>query len=98
MFLVIASAIIVGAVALWAIKRLGLRTVRGTEIAIRNKPFTKGTVIGGLLFGMGWAITGACPGPIFAQIGSGEAMALVSFAGAFLGAYLYAVIRPRLPH
>ena len=47
---------------------------------------------------MGWAITGACPGPIFAQMGSGEYLAIISFVGAFLGAYLYAWLRPRLPH
>lgn len=49
-------------------------------------------------FAGGWAITGACPGPIYAQIGKGDWMALVSLAGALVGAYLYALLRPRLPH
>jgi uncharacterized membrane protein YedE/YeeE len=54
--------------------------------------------LGGLIFGMGWAVTGACPGPIYAQLGSGAYQALATFAGAFVGAYLYAWLRPRLPH
>ena len=65
---------------------------------IKVKPFQTGTIIGGVLFGLGWAITGACPGPIYAQIGSGETLALVTLAGALLGAYLYAILKSRLPH
>tara|TARA_Y100001960_G_C14557639_1_gene769089 strand:- start:635 stop:925 length:291 start_codon:yes stop_codon:yes gene_type:complete len=55
-------------------------------------------IIGGILFGVGWSITGACPGPIYAQIGSGEHFALITFAGVLLGAFLYSWLRPRLPH
>ena len=50
------------------------------------------------IFGTGWAITGACPGPIFAQIGSGKYLALFTFVGTFIGAYLFALLRPKLPH
>jgi uncharacterized membrane protein YedE/YeeE len=98
MYLVIASAVAVGAVAILAIKGLGLSDVSGEPVALNGKPFTKGTIIGGVIFGMGWAITGACPGPVYAQIGSGENMALLTFAGVFAGAFLYAWVRPRLPH
>lgn len=98
MYLTMSSALAVGLISVWLIKKLHVKTVGGTEPALKNKPFTKGTVVGGVLFGMGWAITGACPGPIYAQVGSGEGMALISFVGAFLGAYLYALLRPRLPH
>jgi len=80
------------------LRRLHPRTAQGEPIEIRKKVFTKGTVLGGLLFGMGWAVTGACPGPIYAQLGSGAYQALATFAGAFAGAYLYAWLRPRLPH
>jgi len=98
MYLIITSAIVVGAISLLVIKRLNMTSADGTPIAINKKPFTKGTVIGGVIFGMGWAITGACPGPIYAQIGSGAYMAVVTFLSAIGGMYLYAYLRPRLPH
>jgi uncharacterized protein len=98
MYLIIGSAVVVGALSLFIVKRRHMRTVSGEEIYIREKPFNKGVVFGGILFGMGWAITGACPGPIYAQIGSGAYMALVTFVSALLGAYLYAFFQPRLPH
>jgi uncharacterized membrane protein YedE/YeeE len=98
MYLIIGSAVVVGAVSLFIVKRLEMKTVGGEEITIREKPFNKGVVAGGIIFGMGWAITGACPGPIYAQIGSGAYMALVTFVSALLGAYLYAFFLPKLPH
>ena len=98
MYLILASAVLVGIVSVALIKRLQLKSVGGEEIEIKEKKFQKGTIVGGVLFGMGWAITGACPGPIYAQLGSGEYLALISFAGTFVGAYLYALVRPRLPH
>ena len=98
MYLIIGSAVVVGAISLFLIRRFEMRTVEGNPIEVKGKPFTRGTVIGGILFGMGWAITGACPGPIYAQIGSGHSAALITFASAFAGMYLYAWLRPRLPH
>jgi uncharacterized membrane protein YedE/YeeE len=98
MYLIITSAIVVGAISLLIIKRLKITAENGEQIAIRSKPFTKGTVIGGIIFGMGWAITGACPGPIYAQIGSGAYMAVVTFLAALGGMYLYAYLQPRLPY
>lgn len=97
MYLVIGSAIVVGAISLIIIRRLHARTVDGDDIVIGTKPFTKGTVIGGIIFGLGWAITGACPAPIYAQIGSGTYLAIVTFLAAISGAYLFAVLQPRLP-
>lgn len=98
MYLIIASAIAVGATAVYLIKRFQLKTVFNEDVIIKTKPFQKGVIIGGLLFGIGWAITGACPGPIYAQIGSGEYIALITFAGALVGMYLYAFLQPKLPH
>lgn len=98
MYLIICSAIAVGVISVFLIKKLQLQTVSGEKIQIKTKELQKGTIIGGILFGLGWAITGACPGPIYAQIGSGEVLALLTFVGAILGAYLYAYLRPRLPH
>ena len=87
-----------GAGAIALIKALGPQTAAGKPIEFKDKPYHKGTIIGGALFGVGWAVTGACPGPIYAQIGSGEWLALTTFAGALSGAYLYALLKPRLPH
>ena len=98
MYLIIGSAVVVGALSLSVVKRLNMKTVYGEEIFIREKPFDKGVIFGGILFGMGWAITGACPGPIYAQIGSGAYMALVTFIAALMGAYLYGFFQPKLPH
>ncbi|MCC7263009.1 MAG: YeeE/YedE family protein [Candidatus Latescibacteria bacterium] len=98
MYLVICSAIAVGALSVFLLRTWRPNTAQGQPVEIRRKKFTKGTVFGGLIFGMGWAVTGACPGPIYAQLGSGAYQALATFAGAFVGAYLYAWLRPRLPH
>jgi uncharacterized protein len=98
MYLVITSAIVVGAISVLIIRRSAARTIEGEEIEIQRKPFQTGIVAGGTLFGMGWAITGACPGPIYAQIGAGTLMAVVTFLGAIGGMYLYAFFEPRLPH
>jgi uncharacterized membrane protein YedE/YeeE len=98
MYLVIASAIVVGALSVWIIRRSDARTIDGEKIEIQRKPFQKGIVFGGTIFGMGWAITGACPGPIYAQMGAGTLMAVVTFIGALVGMYLYAFLQPRLAH
>ena len=98
MYLVILSAIGVAGLSLMLMKRLHLNSLQGEPIAIKEKPFQKGVILGGLIFGMGWAITGACPGPIYAQLGSGEYIAGVTFLGAMAGMYLYALLQSRLPH
>jgi hypothetical protein len=98
MYLVIASAVAVGAISVALIRRFEPKSVTGDIIEIKKKPFHKGVVFGGTLFGMGWAITGACPGPIYAQIGSGTLLAMVTFIGALSGMYLYAFLQPKLPH
>ncbi len=98
MYLVLCSAVALGAISVQIIRRFSIKTIAGEPVPQPEKALQKGTVIGGVIFGIGWAITGACPGPIYAQIGSGELLALWSFAGAFIGACLYAQLRPRLPH
>jgi uncharacterized membrane protein YedE/YeeE len=98
MYLVIVSAILTGALSLWVIRRFNLRTLQGEPVVIKEKPFQKGVIYGGVIFGFGWAITGACPGPIYAQLGTGEWLALIPFGGALLGSYLYAYVRSYLPH
>ena len=98
MYLVICTAIVVGGLSMLLIKRFEVKDMEGTPIVYKPKPYHKGLMYGGAVFGMGWAITGACPGPIYAQIGAGEPIALLTFFGALGGMYLYAWLRPRLPH
>ncbi|MCB8945494.1 MAG: YeeE/YedE family protein [Ardenticatenaceae bacterium] len=98
MYLVITSAIVVGMVSILILKRSQARTVTGEVIRFKEQRLHKGVVIGGTLFGVGWAITGACPGPIYAQIGAGTILTLFTFLGAMSGMYLYAYLQPRLPH
>jgi len=98
MYLIIGSAVVVGAISVFIIKKFEMTTVQGEEIVIREKPFNKGIIVGGTIFGMGWAFTGACPGPIYAQIGSGALLAIVTLVSALAGTYLYALLKPRLPN
>ncbi|MCB1691970.1 MAG: DUF6691 family protein [Pirellulales bacterium] len=98
MYLIIGLAIIVAMASMFLIKSLKVKSVDGEPIRYVPKPFHTGVIIGGMLFGAGWAITGACPGPIYAQIGAGAWMAVFTFAGALLGMYCYAALKPRLPH
>ena len=98
MYLIIGLGIGVAMVAMLLIKNMHLKTIEGEPIRYAPKPFHQGVVVGGMLFGAGWAITGACPGPIYAQIGGGEWMALITLAGALLGMFLYANLKSKLPH
>ncbi len=98
MYLIIGLAIGVAMCSMLLIKRLGIKSVDGKPIKYEPKPYHTGVIIGGMLFGAGWAITGACPGPIYAQIGAGAWMALFTFVGAMLGMFGYAALKPRLPH
>ena len=97
MYLVIITAIVVAAVSMLLIRRTGIKTIDGNNIKYSPKPFHKGIAIGGALFGMGWAITGACPGPIYAQIGAGVGMAIVTLVGAIAGMVCFAYLEPKLP-
>ena len=98
MYLIIGSAVVVGIIAMQIIRRAKLKSVSGEELIIEGKKFHKGFIIGGIIFGIGWAITGACPGPIFAQIGAGELPAIITLFGALIGAYLHSAFREKLPH
>ena len=98
MYQIIGVGVVVAMISMLLIKKLQARTMEGEPIRYVPKPFHTGVIVGGTLFGAGWAITGACPGPIYAQIGGGAAMAWITLAGAFLGMYLYALLKPRLPH
>jgi hypothetical protein len=98
MYLIMATGIGVAMAAMQVLTRTGARSIEGEPIVYKPKPYQKGIILGGLIFGAGWAMTGACPGPIYAQVGAGSWMALFTFAGALLGMYLYANLQSRLPH
>ena len=99
MFGVIGSAIPVAAFSLWLLRRARRRSASGELISIppKDRSFVR-YAAGGTLFGLGWALAGACPGPMLALAGAGHWPILVVLAGAVLGTYLYGVLRPRLPH
>lgn len=98
MYGVIGSAVAVGALSIFLIKRFNVRTIYGETIVMYPKPFNKGVIFGGLTFGVGWAMTGACPGPLYAQVGTGASVIIVTVLSAILGTYVYGVVREKLPH
>lgn len=98
LYLIIGSAVVVGAISVFLIKRFRAKTVDGEKIEVPKKPYSLGLFIGGAIFGIGWFVTGTCPGPIFTQIGSGEGMALFTLAGALIGTYVYGLFQKKLPH
>lgn len=101
MYGVIGSAVVVGALGIQLMKRLGVKTIRGENIIYPGDDETRPRphhILGGIVFGLGWGLVGACPGPLFALVGSGlPAMALGLF-GAVAGAWAYGLLKPSLPH
>lgn len=100
MYEIIASAVVTAAVSVALIKSLGVRTLARERILIPPKRLGTGIryAVGGFLFGIGWALTGACPGPLFALLGNGVTVMLVAVLSALAGTWLYGWLRPRLPH
>ncbi len=98
MYGIIGSAIVVGIISIQIIKRFKIKTISGEEIKITGKEFNKGTLIGGLLFGIGWAMTGACPGPLYALIGASYLPIVVVLLSAVFGTYVYGLMKDKLPH
>jgi len=98
MYGVIGSAVVVGIISVWLIKKFKVKTIDGEPITFQPRSFNKGQVYGGLLFGLGWAITGACPGPLYAQIGSGAYVIVITLLSAIAGTWLYGFFREKIPH
>jgi len=98
MYGVIGTAVVVGLISVQLIKRFNIKTLAGEMVSIPDKTFYKGQIYGGLIFGFGWAITGACPGSLFAQIGSGFLAITVTFMSAIAGTWLYGAFQNKLPH
>ena len=80
------------------IKRFNIKTLSGETVEFKPKKFQKGQIYVGLLFGLGWAITGACPGPLYAQIGAGYLVVIITLLSAIAGTWVYGAVRDRLPH
>lgn len=100
MYGIIASAILVAGISLEIIKRRQLRDAAGATLALAPKTLGRGVryIAGGTIFGVGWALTGACPGPLVALVGAGVPVMLVAIVSALFGTWTYGYLRPRLPH
>ncbi len=98
MYGVIGSAVVVGMISLALIRKFNVKSLDGEPIQVAPKTFQKGQIYGGLLFGFGWALTGACPGPLFAQIGTGATVIVVTLVSAIAGTWFYGKIQDKLPH
>lgn len=99
MYGVIGSAVLVGIIVVQLIKRFKLRDIEGNLISIPSKTFSiPRYLIGGIIFGFGWALTGACPGPLFILLGNGIGVIAIAILSAMLGTYVYGLLKSRLPH
>ncbi|MFM6915180.1 MAG: DUF6691 family protein [Aquirufa sp.] len=98
MYGVIGTAVVVGAISVFLIKKFKVKTIHGEEITFTDKKFNKGQIYGGLIFGLGWAVTGACPGPLFAQLGTGVLAISVVILSSIAGTWVYGRFRDKLPH
>lgn len=99
MYGIIGTAIALGGVSVYLIKKLKFRNIQGDPIIFHNKDRTWARyLIGGSIFGLGWALTGACPGPMFVNIGYGYWAMIIVVLGAMTGTYLYGIVKDKLPH
>lgn len=97
MYGVIGSAILVAFISVQLIKRFNIKTIAGEAVNIPEKKFNKGQIIGGFIFGLGWALTGACPGPLYAQIGMGFTVISITLLSAVAGTWIYGRFADKLP-
>ncbi len=98
MYGIFLTAIPTGALSVWLIKKFNIKTIDGEQVLIPKKQFSYGTVFGSMIFGIGWAFTGTCPGPIYVQIGSGLSIAILTLLSALAGTWVYSYLRPKLPN
>ena len=99
MYGIIGSAVFVGAISLLIIKKFNIKTLSGEAIKLSPKPFNKvGNVTGGMFFGLGWALIGACPGPLYVLLGAGYSIIIIPIASAIVGVIIYGLLKNKLPH
>jgi hypothetical protein len=100
MYGIIGAAVVTAAISILTIKRLDIRSRDGTPLGLAPKTMGTGVryMAGGVMFGLGWALTGACPGPLVALVGAGVPVMLVAILSALAGTWTYGRLRPSLPH
>ncbi|WP_162052142.1 DUF6691 family protein [Pontibacter pamirensis] len=99
MYGIIGSAVILGIISVALIKKYKFKSTEGTPISFTSKNMSiPRYLFGGTIFGLGWAMTGACPGPIYTLLGTGYSVILVVLFSAILGTLTYGIVRNRLPH
>jgi uncharacterized membrane protein YedE/YeeE len=99
MYGIIGSAIALGMIGLLIMKKFKVKDINGNQISIPDKEhrFTGG-LIGGAIFGLGWGLAGACPGPMYVLLGTGVLTIAIVLVGTIIGTFIYGILRPRLPH
>jgi uncharacterized membrane protein YedE/YeeE len=99
MYGIIGSAVFLGVLFIWLFKKFNVRSIEGSEIDLlpKEKGVTR-YILGGTIFGFGWALAGACPGPMYILVGTGVFSMLIVIAGALLGTFAYGVLMKKLPH
>jgi uncharacterized membrane protein YedE/YeeE len=97
MFGLFMTAVPVAAISILIIQKFKLNSIDGQAIDVPKKVYHHGLILGGLIFGFGWALTGACPGPLYAQIGAGYTVTIITFLAAFVGTWTFARIASYLP-
>lgn len=99
MFGIIGSAVFVGAISIMIIKKFKIKTLSGELISFNPKPFNKvSNIAGGALFGLGWALVGACPGPLYVLLGVGHSIIIIPIISAIIGVVIYGLLKNKLPH
>ncbi len=98
MYGIIGSAIVVGAVSVFLIKKFQIKAIDGNDINLTPKPMQRSNFFGGILFGMGWALTGACPGPLYVLFGAEYSVIGAVILSAIAGAFVYGIFQKQLPH
>ena len=99
MYGVIGTAVILGAIGIFVLKRLNVKSVHGSDLKLTPKKMEfKRLILGGTFFGLGWAFTGACPGPLYTLIGYGVYVVILVVISAIFGAFVYGLLKNKLPH
>ena len=99
MYGIIGSAVVVGIIAVWLIKKFKVKSIEKEEISFspKDRVFTR-YIVGGTIFGLGWGLAGACPGPMFVLFGTGVVSILIVIVASVLGTFIYGLLRDLLPH
>ena len=98
MYGVIGSGIMVAMIGKFLLRKFRIKSSTGNEIIVARKKYHHGLIIGGVLFGIGWGLTGVCPGPLYALIGKGLYPLIILFISALAGTWVYSFFRKKLPH